>query len=208
MKNAVWFSLLICLLSAPAWAGYSLLGDGSTLNFVSIKKGSVAEVHRFERLRGRVGDDGAIEIVIDLASVATNIPIRDERMRTLLFETGKFANATLHGRIDTAGLSRLTAGDKLDRTLKLTLDLHGRQAGIEARISIIALKCGLLVTSRVPVIVNAADFGLVEGIEKLREVAKLPSIATAVPVSFELLFSRDPAARAPALPGWRWSPRR
>ncbi len=208
MKNAVWFSLLICLLSTPAWAGYTLLGDGSTVNFVSIKKDSVAEVHQFDGLGGRVGDDGAIEIDIDLASVATHIPIRDERMRSLLFETGKFANATLRGRIDPARLRRLTPGDRLGRTLKLTLDLHGRQASIEARISIVALKCGLLVTSRAPVIINAADFGLVEGIEKLREVAKLPSIATAVPVTFELLFSRDPAPRGPAPSRWRWSPGR
>ena len=47
---------------------------------------------------------------------------------------------------------------------------------------------GLLVSSRLPVIVNASDFALIEGIERLRAVAGLPSISPAVPVSFTLRF--------------------
>ena len=38
---------------------------------------------------------------------------------------------------------------------------------------------------------NAADFDIGAGIEKLMDVAKLPSISTAVPVSFNLVFKPE-----------------
>jgi len=41
-----------------------------------------------------------------------------------------------------------------------------------------------------PIMLDAFDFGLSEGVTKLMEVAKLPSISTAVPVSFSLIFKR------------------
>jgi hypothetical protein len=47
----------------------------------------------------------------------------------------------------------------------------------------------LRATTVTPVIINAAAFGYVDGIAKLQELAGLPSIATAVPVTFSIVFS-------------------
>ena len=41
-----------------------------------------------------------------------------------------------------------------------------------------------------PIVINAADFELTAGIERLREVAGLQNIATQVPVTASLVFSR------------------
>jgi len=49
----------------------------------------------------------------------------------------------------------------------------------------------VLVVSRTPVVVNAASLRLVDGIEKLRELASLPSISKAVTVSFALTFVKQ-----------------
>ena len=46
----------------------------------------------------------------------------------------------------------------------------------------------VLVASRKPLIINAGQFDLLGGVEKLREVVGLPSISPAVPVSFVLAF--------------------
>ena len=46
----------------------------------------------------------------------------------------------------------------------------------------------VLVSSLKPVIVNAGVFDLANGIEELRELAGLPAISKAVPVSFVLMF--------------------
>lgn len=44
----------------------------------------------------------------------------------------------------------------------------------------------LMVSSFQPIIINANEFGLVAGVEKLRDIAGLSSISQAVPVSFVL----------------------
>jgi len=48
----------------------------------------------------------------------------------------------------------------------------------------------LLVRSTTPIIIDAQDYDLTEGIEMLRAVAKLPSISHAVPVSYSLVFEK------------------
>jgi hypothetical protein len=46
----------------------------------------------------------------------------------------------------------------------------------------------VLVTPMKPIIVNAGTLNLAEGVEALREIAGLPSISKAVPVTFVLQF--------------------
>ena len=62
----------------------------------------------------------------------------------------------------------------------------------EFEFQVLAVTSGdkLIVSSTKPIIVQASDFGLVDGILKLQELAKLPSIATTVPVSFVLTFAK------------------
>ena len=48
----------------------------------------------------------------------------------------------------------------------------------------------LLVTTRAPILVNAAKFELGAGIEKLREIMGLPNIVGTVPVNFALVFRK------------------
>jgi len=183
----IWM-LFVMLLPATAGAGgWSLDGDRSDISFVSVKKGSVAEVHHFTTLSGSI-KNGQANIAIDLTSVESGIKIRNERMRSMLFEVGSFATATITADISGVDAGKLNPGETLSVSLPLTLGLHGFHKVLKADVTVIALNDGLLVTSRRPVIVKASDFGLEAGIETLRKIAKLPSIAYAVPVSFQLYF--------------------
>lgn len=185
--------VMLCMLCMPVcgWAAdWSLDGNQSTLNFVSVKKGAVGEVHHFNGLKGSI-DDGQAKISVDLSSVETGVAIRNERMQSMLFDVSHFATATITADISRLKVAALKPGETLSADLPLTLDLHGMRKDMHADVTVVALDDGsLLVSSRAPVIVKAADFGLDAGIEALREVAKLPSIATAVPVTFQLHFSR------------------
>ncbi len=184
--------LLALLLAAPLQASWSLVNEASLLTFVSIKKNSVAEVGHFKQLTGTVGDDGKVEMKIDLASVDTGIEVRDQRMRELLFDSKRFPTAVISTRVDAALLTGMQPGEASAARLSLELGLHGQKKPLEAVVHITALTGNrILVHSISPVIVSAADFGLAEGIEKLREIAKLPAIATAVPVYFSLVFAKD-----------------
>ncbi|PJA31516.1 MAG: YceI family protein [Zetaproteobacteria bacterium CG_4_9_14_3_um_filter_53_7] len=181
--------LLLMLLPATAWAGsWTLDAGNSDINFVSVKKDTVAEVHHFTALSGSA-KDGSASVVIDLASVESGIAIRNERMKSMLFDVAQFATATITADISAVETSKLKVGEMVTATVPVSLDLHGFKQELKADVTVIALNDGLLVTSRSPVIVKAADFGLVAGIEALRDAAKLPSIAQSVPVSFHLRFT-------------------
>ena len=185
--------LFIALLPTAASADWQLVPDQSSLSFVSIKKGKVAEVHHFGRLSGGIDARHRFTLRIDLASVATGIPVRDERMRKLLFETARFPVATVSGSLPDDRYDHMAPGEAANATVQARLALHGQTQTLSARLVVVGLAGNqLLVTTRDPVIVDAADFRLLGGIEKLREVAKLPAIATAVPVNFVLVFERRP----------------
>ncbi len=185
-------ALLALLLAPPLQASWSLVNEASLITFVSIKKNSVAEVGHFKQVAGTIGDDGKVEMKIDLASVDTGIEVRDQRMRELLFDTGRFPAALINATVDAAILSGMQPGEDTAARFRLELNLHGQKKVLETVAHITALTGKrILVHGISPVIVSAGDFGLAGGIEKLREIAGLPAIATAVPVCFNLVFERD-----------------
>lgn len=183
--------LLIGVFSATVQADYQLDSAQSSLHFVSIKKDKIAETHSFQRLSGSISSDGAAKIIIDLASVETNIPIRNERMKSLLLETAVYPTAEVSATLDEAQLTNIPLGATIILPTTLTLDLHGQSKAIQAELRVTSIEGGaLLVTTVRPVLLSAFDFGLDAGIQKLMEVANLPSISTAVPVTFTLIFKR------------------
>jgi polyisoprenoid-binding protein YceI len=184
-------ALGLSLAAQPTLAAWTLDGAASALSFVSVKAGDIGEVHRFDELSGRVADDGAVEVVIDLASVDTMIEIRDERMREMLFEVARFPNATFTAMVALDELLALAPGETGSLTISgdLTLKAERLSLPVEALVARLS-EDRVLVATRQPVIVDAAVLGLSAGLEKLREVAGLPSISKAVPVSFVLVFER------------------
>lgn len=192
MKKLQMLMIALMLAPVPSLAAWTLDNDASQVSFVSVKAGDAGEVHRFTQLSGALSSDGDASVVIQLASVDTLIPLRDERMREMLFQTELFPTANLSANVDMAVLNAIEPGDSIDMTANLRLDLREQQVELPAEMIVARLGADkLMVSSRKPVIVNAASVDLVDGIEALREIANLPSISKAVPVSFVLTFQRD-----------------
>lgn len=184
-------ALLLVLLvpCTAAWADWELDSTGSKIHFVSIKNDSIAELHSFSSLVGYIGAAGNAEVTIELDSVQTLIAIRDERMREMLFETAKFPSATIRAQVDPDVLAVAAEGGVVTAELPVTLSLHGKEQSLTIPVVIVGEgERRLRVFSAQPVLVNAADFGLVEGVAALQKVAGLKSISTAVPVTLQLLF--------------------
>ena len=181
--------LFLLALAAPAHADWVLNGERSALSFVSTKAINVAEVHKITDLSGGIAADGKADIMIGLASVDTGIEIRDDRMRDMLFETDRFGLANVSVTVDPAQLDRLDPGESSQMVVEASLSLHGVSRPLQMELMVVRSgDSRLVVTSARPVVVNASDFELAGGIEALREVAGLPSISLAVPVSFVLTF--------------------
>ncbi|GAA3917117.1 YceI family protein [Litoribacillus peritrichatus] len=178
-------------VSFNASADWQLNNDQSSVNFISTKKAKVSEIHTFKSVGGAITDAGKANIEIQLASVDTNIGIRNERMQAMLFEVSKFATANISAAVDATKATNLKAGESFTTKTKLDINLHGKTVSADAELRAVKLASGQLAVSTIkPLLINAADFELVEGIEKLREVAKLPSISTAVPVTVDLVFDK------------------
>ena len=186
---------LLALLVAVSFAGaaqahWSLDNEASKLSFITVKAEHVAEVHSFDRLTGVIGDEGNVEITIELASVNTMIAIRNERMQEMLFETNFFPEASIKGQVDFEALTALQAGASVARQIYFELSLHGQSVELAADVQITRTVDGVVVSTLKPIVVMADAFALSAGVEKLREVAGLPSISRAVPVSFTVVFKQ------------------
>lgn len=185
-------ALLLCTFltgAGFAQAQWELDNERSSLDFISIKNDQIAESHRFESLVGFIGAEGQVQVGVDLNSVETLIPIRNERMRELLFDTVNFPAANISAQVDPAVLAVVAGGGVVTSDIEITLSLHGEQATLTVPVVVFGEAGDVLrvVTSR-PVVVNAGEFGLVAGVSALREIAGLSAISTAVPVTFALVF--------------------
>ncbi|MBL4638447.1 MAG: YceI family protein [Proteobacteria bacterium] len=179
--------LLSTAVTANEW---QLNPDASQLSFISTKKIHIAETHQFNQLSGFLDAQGQFSLDIDLASVDTHIAVRDERMKTYLFDIKQFSIAKVSAKIDLAVLDSIAEGASKRMSIDATLALHGEIQPLTLNVIVTRLVgAKLSVVSVQPVILNVGDFALVAGIEKLRELANLPSISHAVPVSFYLIFN-------------------
>ncbi|MBE7215269.1 YceI family protein [Shewanella benthica] len=190
--NKLLIGILLCSIGGAASATpWTVDSKNSNVNFISTKKVNVAEVHHFNSFSGQLDDSGQFALTIDLASVWTNIEIRDTRMKELLFEVGVYPRLVLSSKIDLSKLADIAVGGTSVMDMSAELSMHGKKQIMPITVTIAKLSENqLLVVSTQPIIVNAASFGLTPGIEKLTKVAGLTSISQAVPVSFVLNLTR------------------
>lgn len=190
MRQAFAATLLAMTFSAGSvLADWTLDPARSHLTFISIKAKNVAEVHVFKEMSGSVGADGKVSVTLMLDSVDTLVPIRNERMREFLFETTDYKEAVLDATIDPEAISGMNTGDIATITAEGNLSLHGQvqQMTMVMQAAKVADNT-VMVAGTKPLVIDAAKFGMSEGVEKLREIAGLDSISNAVPVTYVMTF--------------------
>jgi hypothetical protein len=189
ITSSVFYICLLSLLCSVGTVADTLVAEKSGIRFVSVKNASVAEVHHFRSLSGSLSEEGRVTVTIALVDVETMIPIRNERMREMFFETVSFPVAVIEADIDMAAINALASGDYLTMEVLFRLSLHGKEQMLAARVGVARLGEELHVNTLQPLIINTSSFGLTEGVQRLLEVAGLHSISTAVPVTANLVFA-------------------
>lgn len=194
MSKKVYLLLQIIFLSTlcvqAVAVSYELNSARSSLNFVSTKQSHVAEVFKAEQLSGSISDTGSATLLIDLEGIESGIDLRNDRLRSLLFETHIFDRASVSISVDVKSINTLAIGQSMTYEAIASVDLHGMVVDAATQLSVSKLQgSDLLVRSTVPILINAADFNLVSGIDALREIGNLQSISYTVPVSFTLLYN-------------------
>lgn len=182
--------LALCLFSTASFANWNLNNELSRVNFVSVKKNEIGESHYFKRLNASINDVGQFNLEINLTSVETLIPIRNERMQKFLFNTEVFPKLNLTSDLSKQ-LKSLKKGQSAILKTQADLALNGINKLISLEVLATQQSNGdIVVASFMPVIINPADYNLTTGIDKLQELAKLPSITHSVPVSFVLTLTK------------------
>jgi polyisoprenoid-binding protein YceI len=182
-------ALVAAFSAASVSADWTMDQSRSHLAFISIKAKDVAEIHTFTEMSGTISGDGQVTVSMMLDSVETLIPIRNERMREFLFNTTNYQDATLTAKVDPAIIAAMEPGQVSDITAEGTLSLHGASQPMVLHMQAAKLDdTNVMVASTKPLVIDAAKFGLSDGVEKLREIAGLDSISNAVPVTFVMTF--------------------
>jgi len=196
MHKALLTSLVLgttLLSSAVQAASWTVNSESSLISFGSVKKTTVGEVHTFSGVSGKVDEAGMAYVKVDLKSLETNIDIRNERMHKHLFNTKKTPQASYNTKLDMKEFQSLQVGETISYEMEGNMQIGSQTVDMDVPVTITRLdEDQVLVLSNGLVMLDADDFGLKGGIEKLREIAKLSSIDLAVPLMFRLVFNKNP----------------
>jgi polyisoprenoid-binding protein YceI len=176
--------------TANAQAQWHLVNEASQFNFISTKATHIAESHTFTKLQGSVNGAGQANLTIDLASVETMIPIRNERMGTMFFEIASYPTAEFAAQVDIQEVNQLDVGGVTDMALSGVLDLRATTLPLTASVRVVKLANNRVQIQTLKPIIIDANLSASEGIERLRVIAGLPSISHSVPVTFSLVFQQ------------------
>ena len=185
VRKIVWMILL--LISSPAWSSWEV-ANGSIIQFISIKNNAVGELSQFESVVGSVTDEGQVDIRVALNAVETNVGIRKERMKQLLFEVGLFPEAKITAQLAPSAVSA-TQSHIIETTL--AIDLHGQVVNRTATLQVAPNEQGLSVVSVEPILLTASEFGLESGVAALQSIAGLAAISRVIPVTVRLQLVRQ-----------------
>jgi hypothetical protein len=193
-RYVVSLSLAALASAAPAWAEWQV-ADNSDIQFVSIKNNTIGEVSHFDMISGTVGDQGAVEVRVALDSVETNIGIRNDRMKKMLFEVGLYPEAVITTQLSPETMAALGSSSGSAVPVVLQIDLHGQVVSKDAVLSVSATNAGgFSATTSQPILLNAAEFNLEDGVAALQSVAGLNAISRVIPVTVSLNFTKVAAA--------------
>ena len=160
----------------------------SKVSFGSIKKNVVGEVHHFSGISGTVSKDGMVNIEIATKSLETNIDIRNERMLKWVFDAA-FPAVKLTSKLNMKELNALKTGQMTTTDLEGVVSINGKNVDIETELFVARIsEDRVLAMTDSMIMVSTNDFGIDEGVTKLMQVAKLPDITRAVPVTLRIVF--------------------
>ncbi len=192
----------IFVLAAALWGGAGavmakspiqplrILSDNSVLSFNTTKAGAagvggVIETMEFKRFEGGLDAQGRMSLKIDLTSIDSGIGIRDERMRSLLWNVGQYPSVTFSGQVMQQSLPA-KAGETVILDVQGELTMAGQSKPVTAHLQVSAFQDKWLVSTRKPIIVKADDFNLTAGVDALRSIAGLHYLSSSVTVAFQL----------------------
>ncbi len=163
---------------------WKLNPEYSKVSIITTKNNSISEVSDFKSFSGNIDSNNNLKISIDLSSLETNIPIRNERIGKHLFQTELYPTADIHTQLKPEDLNNGIHSVSFD------VDLHGVSAIVQAEFLVFEQHGNKVITLHKPLVIKASNFALENGITTLKNIAKLQSIDFTVPIHLILTFEQ------------------
>ncbi|HHP0447947.1 TPA: YceI family protein [Vibrio harveyi] len=188
-KTLSTLSIALALFSSASFAAdnYTLDSNFSSVSFATIKNQFVVEPATINTLSGTLDSNGKFDVAIDLNSIETGIPIRNTRLNEIFFESAKHAPVKVTGKVDWASLGE--GSHKVKVPAEVTL--FGKTKSVEFPVVILNAGDTVMVSSRAPVIIGAADFGIPsKNLTDLAATVGGIKISDRVPLTLNLTFKK------------------
>lgn len=188
----VYFSALSSQAFAMHHEGavWQLVPDDSIVAYGSIKANVAGEVNTFNKIDGAIAADGQAMISIELTSVNTNVDIRNQRMIKYVF--GDNTKAVLTTQLDMEAIKALSIGDTTTMEVEGVLSFLGEDVDVDTHFFVVKLSDSkILATTDSMIMMQTEELGVNAGLDKLMELAKLPSITRVSPITLRFVFEID-----------------
>lgn len=183
------FVLIGFIVSFGAYAkdDYKIIPSISSLNFATVKNQYIIETASIIPTKGLLNQDGTFSITLPISTIKTGISIRDERLKTLLFEESKFPKVVVTGKVDFETISN---EPKLI-SLLVDVKIYGKVNTVTFPVVVMSSDDYILVSSYNQSVIGTSDFGIPsENLIKLASTVGGINISDRAPISFILAFSK------------------
>ncbi len=189
MRALILIAFVAAGIGSAQAQSWELNGEASHFYMQTAKANSIVETQQFTGLSGHITQDGDATVKIDLTSVRSGVDVRDVRMRYLLFETYKYADAEVRSQLEMPRLQELQTKTQITYPLRFTVSMHGLSKDFKSPVFVTRLTDkSISVATAKPIVVTADDFGLTAGINKLTEAINGTPIVSSVSITFDLVF--------------------
>lgn len=181
--------LALTLIPSLSFAAneYTVDSDASSISFATIKKSYVVEPATLGGITGNVDATGNFSVTVPFSSLATGVPIRDERLNNLFFEAGNFPMLKVEGTVSMADLD--TSNVLLQKPIPAKVTLFGNTQDVTLNMNIIKSGDDIFAFTYKPVIISSSTFGIPEeNLKKVSETVENIAISDTVPVNVSLVF--------------------
>ena len=147
----------------------------------------ITEPNTLSSVKGRIDQQGRFDIDIDLDSLETHIPIRNDRVKKYFFHTERQRYAKIRGELSPKNLKLLNSFDgEVTTTQAFTLNINGVQLPVTGEFIFNHTDKNTSIQSSKPIVLSIQDLHAESGLYKLIRLAGLDTISFEVPVKVNL----------------------
>lgn len=190
MRKLMYLFALVTL-SAQAFAKplYQIDESVSTVNFATIKKQYIIEPAVINGVSGSIDESGMLKAMIPLNQIKTGIPIRNDRLNELFFNSNLFPNIKVEAKVPADLLKDGMVVSQV--SLPASVTLFGNTQSVQLTVNVVKHNDIIAVSTVKPVVISAAAYGIPsDNLTKLAATVGNIVISDTVPVNISLVLKK------------------